>query len=162
MASSRQIVANQQNAQKSTGPRSTAGRMQSSRNARRHGLAVNIASLEEFQEDIDRLTKAIERDHSGQICRSIARAIAEAELDVLRVRRVKATVLQALIENPHPLICEELDKQLASLDRYERRALSRRKRAMNSRRSFTMPDLACSVANGFKSAAALSGFIASI
>src|SRR3984893_13113796 len=43
MASEKQIAANRANAQKSTGPRTAAGRLKSSRNALRHGLSVPLS-----------------------------------------------------------------------------------------------------------------------
>jgi hypothetical protein len=39
MATARQIAANRRNAQRSTGPRTAAGKSTSSRNALRHGLS---------------------------------------------------------------------------------------------------------------------------
>jgi hypothetical protein len=40
MTSSRQQIANRNNARSSTGPKTVAGRMRAKRNARRHGLAA--------------------------------------------------------------------------------------------------------------------------
>jgi hypothetical protein len=42
MATEKQIAANRANAQKSTGPRTAAGRLKSSRNAFRHGLSLPL------------------------------------------------------------------------------------------------------------------------
>ncbi|WP_460452577.1 hypothetical protein [Alsobacter sp. SYSU BS001988] len=47
MASAKRIAANRRNAQKSTGPRSAAGKARASRNARRHGLAGAALTPEE-------------------------------------------------------------------------------------------------------------------
>jgi len=44
MTSERKIAANRNNAKKSTGPRTEAGRATSRQNARRHGLATGIGS----------------------------------------------------------------------------------------------------------------------
>jgi hypothetical protein len=46
MASERKIAANRRNAQKSTGPRSDAGKKRSSRNAYRPGLAAGVGRFE--------------------------------------------------------------------------------------------------------------------
>ena len=54
MPSSAQLNANQQNAQKSTGPRSDAGKAASSQNARTHGLAARqFVILPGQQEEFD-------------------------------------------------------------------------------------------------------------
>jgi hypothetical protein len=45
--SQRQLEANRANAQKSTGPRSTAGRQRSSQNARRHGITAQVTIMTE-------------------------------------------------------------------------------------------------------------------
>lgn len=49
MASERQVAANRQNAQKSTGPRTCAGKRRSRRNALRHGLTAETV-LEQFED----------------------------------------------------------------------------------------------------------------
>lgn len=46
MATDRQIAANRRNAKKSTGPRTLQGKLQSRRNAFRHGLTAETAPLE--------------------------------------------------------------------------------------------------------------------
>jgi hypothetical protein len=45
MASERQIAANRQNARRSSGPRSNAGKRRSSANALRHGLSRIIVQM---------------------------------------------------------------------------------------------------------------------
>ena len=59
MPSDRKITANRNNAKKSTGPRSVAGREAARRNARRHGLAVAIGGDPAFHEDIEKVAKAL-------------------------------------------------------------------------------------------------------
>ena len=59
MPSDRKVTANRNNAKKSTGPRSVAGREAARRNARRHGLAVAIGGDPAFHEDIEKLAKAL-------------------------------------------------------------------------------------------------------
>jgi hypothetical protein len=54
----RKITANRNNAKKSTGLRSVAGREAARRNARRHGLAV-AGGDPAFHEDIERVAKAL-------------------------------------------------------------------------------------------------------
>jgi hypothetical protein len=59
MPSDRKITANRNNAKKSTDPRSVAGREAARQNARRHGLAVATGGDAAFQEDIEKVTKAL-------------------------------------------------------------------------------------------------------
>jgi hypothetical protein len=94
MASERQIAANRRNACKSPGPRSGAGKNRSSRNAYRHGLTVSIASTAAFAKQLDKLVREIAGDSEDAITLERARAIAQAELDLARVRRAKIALIE--------------------------------------------------------------------
>jgi hypothetical protein len=94
MASERQIAANRRNARKSTGPRSGAGRKRASRNAYRHGLTLNITSTAAFAEQLDKLVRKIAGNTDDAITLERAREIAQAELDLARVRRAKVALIQ--------------------------------------------------------------------
>jgi hypothetical protein len=143
MASERQIAANRRNARKSTGPRSGAGKKRASRNAYRYGLTLNITSAA-FAKQLDKLVREIAGDSKDAIVLERARAIAQAELDLARVRRAKV----ALIERPSAfgeldalatMPSQEPDRSaeavrralpdLRKLERYERRSAARRDRA---------------------------------
>jgi hypothetical protein len=65
MATSAQIEANRENAQKSTGARTEAGKRASSRNAVRHGLTGHIFTLLEWEsaEEFDAVKTALEQEH---------------------------------------------------------------------------------------------------
>ena len=89
MASERQIAANRLNARKSTGPRSGAGRKRASRNGYRHGLTLSINSTAEYAKQLDKLVREIAGDSEDAIVLERARAIAQAELELARVRRAK-------------------------------------------------------------------------
>ncbi|THD68256.1 MAG: hypothetical protein E7813_11515 [Bradyrhizobium sp.] len=132
MTSDRKIAANRRNAKKSTGPRTEAGRRHSRRNALQHGLAVAIGSQPSFREDIEALAKALVGD--GGQPNEFARQVAEAELDLLRIRKIRASQLNAAVGNPGAPseAYAELGESLAKLERYERRAYSRRKRALGA------------------------------
>ncbi len=132
MSSFRQIAANRNNAKKSTGPRSKAGREVSGRNARRHGLAIDIGSDPLFQDDIEKLSHAL--SSGAQNVRERARETAEAELDLLRIRKFRACLFETLYlaDTALPDSLAELNESLAKLERYERRAFSRRKRALRA------------------------------
>lgn len=131
MSSDRQIAANRNNAQKSTGPRSKAGQEVTRSNARRHGLAIDIGNDPAFHEDIEKLAKILSQ--GKQIVSENAREAARAELDLLRIRKVRAGIFDTYYENPAcPDGLIELNKNLTLLERYARRASSRRKRALRA------------------------------
>jgi len=94
MASERQIAANRRNARKSTGPRSAEGRKRASRNAYRHGLTLSIASTAAFAKQLDKLVREIAGDSKDAIMLERAREIAQAELDLARVRRAKVALIE--------------------------------------------------------------------
>jgi hypothetical protein len=94
MASERQIAANRRNARKSTGPRSGAGKSRSSRNAYRHGLTLSITSTAGSEKQLDRLVREIAGDTDDAITLERAREIAQAELDLARVRRAKLSLIE--------------------------------------------------------------------
>jgi hypothetical protein len=68
----------------------------------------------------------------GQMVQEFARQVAEAHLDLVRIRQLKAERLAAVFRNPEARLEDYsgLDENLAQLERYERRAFSRRKRAL--------------------------------
>src|SRR5215469_15776421 len=94
MASDRQIAANRRNARKSTGPRSGAGRKRASRNAYSHGLTLSINSTAAFAKQLDTLVRKIAGDSEDAIMLERARVIAQAELDLARVRRAKVALIE--------------------------------------------------------------------
>jgi hypothetical protein len=94
MASERQIAANRRNARKSTGPRSGAGKKRASRNAYRHGLTVSITSTAAFAKQLDNLVREIAGDSEDAIVLERARAVAQAELELARVRRAKIALIE--------------------------------------------------------------------
>jgi len=131
MASERQIAANRKNAKKSTGPRSKAGRDASRSNARRHGLAITIETDPAFHADIEKLAKVLSPSHGTQNVDERAREAAGAELDLLRIRKIRTWLFETLYYDATTTdSMAELDDKLAKLERYERRAFSRRKRAL--------------------------------
>ena len=130
--SERKVISNRKNAQKSTGPRSELGRLRSRRNALRHGLAIAIGSDPSFSKDVESLATTLASGHAGQVVQEFARQVAEAHLDLVRIRQLRADRLVAVVGNPDAKLEDysELNENLAQLERYERRAFSRRKRAL--------------------------------
>ena len=129
MTSESQSTANRANAKKSTGPRSQNGKAKASRNALRHGLDALGSGDTGFSEKIDRLAKAIcqqDRDHFSY---RQALTIAASFLDIARVRAARVRILETA---PEPPSLHLALPKILRLERYERRALSRRRRAVRA------------------------------
>jgi len=130
MTSERKIAANRNNAKKSTGPRTEAGRAISRQNARRHGLATGIGRDPALRDDIEILAKLLAggRENIGEF----AREAAEAHLDLLRIRKIRGGLYARMrfFGDASTEDLMEAAEQFARLERYERRASSRRKHAM--------------------------------
>ena len=92
MTSERRRAANRANAAKSTGPRTKAGRAQASQNAWRHGLATALRSEPGAVEEIERIAHAIVVEAGRPDLIECARRVAEAEIDLRRVRRARETL----------------------------------------------------------------------
>jgi hypothetical protein len=113
--------ANRANALASTGPRTSAGKAISSRNARRHGLNPPALRDPALAEEITALAREIAGPNAPARRFELACRIATAQIDVIRVRRARHELFSG---NP------TATARLAVFDRYERRALSRRKFAI--------------------------------
>ena len=96
--------------------------------ARRHGLALPVLRDPALAPEVDALAREIARSVVGRPVddarHALACRIAEAIIDLHRVRRAKRPLSAALEADPSSTAAL---KALARLDRYERRALSRRK-----------------------------------
>jgi hypothetical protein len=89
MASERRIAANRRKARNSTGPRTTSGKKRACQNAFRHGLTKRISGAE-FDREVETLARQIAGDTDDKITIELAHDAAEGELELARVRRVKA------------------------------------------------------------------------
>jgi hypothetical protein len=130
MSRARRAFANRLNARKSTGPRSAAGKTVAARNARRHGLSLPLQHDQRIDVDVDLLAQRIVGSIAGLAAEprllDLACRIAEAQLDLARVRRARLPV-RARLETDATAAHE-----LLRLDRYERSALARRKFALRA------------------------------
>jgi hypothetical protein len=124
MATAKQIAANRANAKKSTGPRTAAGCAKSSRNAYRHGLSV---PAQPDPQAVEALAEAIAGETAGEVELRAARALAEAQLELKRIRVARAAAVPTELDRTLDL---RALTGLYAFDRYERLALSRRKAAL--------------------------------
>ena len=118
------LSANRANAAHGTGPRSRRGEARVSRNALRHGFrALHLA------EDGGEATHIADLISGRQnlLARDQAIIIAECCLLIARIRRARAAALERMALN-----------ELSAFERYERRALSRRRRAIGLLRRISL------------------------
>ena len=126
VATEKQIAANRANAQKSTGPKTAAGRLKSSRNAFRHGLSLPLRFDLATSKTADAIVRLLTNDHADEEKLSAATEVAQAQLELIRIREVRAKLTAEM--DLTSLTLEHLQR-LAALDRYERLAATRRRRA---------------------------------
>jgi hypothetical protein len=176
VTSIRKINANRANARASTGPKTKQGRARSARNSLRHALSLPFASDPIWSDEISALAREIAGPVANAEIQELARRVAEAQIDLRRVRyarhhlllnalsepyyesrasrRKKMRILCQLLQpnapdiplaivaafltstpqGPHKLavILSEEVSRLLVIDRYERRATSRRKFAIRA------------------------------
>ena len=129
MTLSRQQTANRNNARSSTGPKTVARRMRAKRNARRHGLAARNRLAGALGNEAHALAHRIAGSNPSPAVLTAAGRIAEAQIDVAQVRAARRQLIAPGLNAEGTFVWSDVTKQLRALDRYERRALSRRKRA---------------------------------
>jgi len=128
MASERQIAANRANAKRSTGPRTAAGKQKSSRNAFRHGLSRLEPAGSSPAAELQVLADALADEQATPERLAAATEFACAQAQLARIQAIRAEHW-AKIDLDDALDDMKNLKQLASLDRYDRYAFTRRKRA---------------------------------
>lgn len=143
MKTSARTRANRRNAKRSTGPKSALGKAVAAKNALRHGLAVPVSLDPRLADRIERLALLIAGRSANPMRHEASRRIAEAQIDLSRARQARLF----LFADPRAQIAALHRGEAASepikdfryvaammtrLDRYERRALSRRKNAIRA------------------------------
>ena len=91
---------NRANARASTGPKTARGRARSARNAFRHGLSIPVESDQFLCEQMQALTRQIAGSDTSVHIQILARRIAEAQVDLLRVRYARHRLLSEELSNP--------------------------------------------------------------
>ena len=172
MTSERKIRANRANARASTGAKTADGKRRSARNALRHALSLPAHSDPKLSEVVETLARQIADSGNNAALQHLARPIAEAQIDLCRVRHARHQVYSQLLQDPYfgssahapavlrsvlptsavdtpfvelrklfneipedrhfAIILSQQIEKLLAIDRYERRAFSRRKLAIRA------------------------------
>ncbi len=121
MSSIEQILANRQNAQKSTGPKSAGGKAVVAKNAVKHGLfALETLIKGENREDFDLFHDNLleEFDPQGAVETMLAERIVSLGWRLMRVVRIQDQVFDVMIEKDEP---SPMQKQINSMKPKEMR-----------------------------------------
>jgi hypothetical protein len=134
LISNRKLSANIRNASLSTGPRTLGGKLRSRNNSLRHGLAIRIDDDPGAVQNIERLAQVLAGFSNDFWYNERARTIAECYFDMRRIHTARTAVLHRIGEleaadtSEHVLAAEAVEK----INRYERRVLSRRRKALRA------------------------------
>jgi hypothetical protein len=177
MTTARKIRANRANSRISTGQKTAVGRRRSARNALWFGLSLPVLSDPALSERVMALARQIAGPKAGPERQELAQRIAEAHVDLCRIRRLQYEFISCALCDPdfdtrknwnkkvmaalrvietcsrseavsdhevkllfstpaeperYAAALAELAGRLPALERYERRALSRRKSAIRA------------------------------
>ena len=101
MTSDRKIKANRANARVSTGPRTARGRASAARNALRHGLSLPVCSDPALSEEVEVLARKIAGPDANAEVQELARRVAEAQIDLCRVRYARHQLVSNALSDPY-------------------------------------------------------------
>lgn len=137
MTSRRVAAANRRNARLSTGPRTATGKRSAALNALRHGLSAVAFTDPVPGTEVAELAERIANGSTDPGVRARACDVAEAQVDVERVRYARYAVIARPViaasgTRPRSGRLRAQLRELVALDRYERRAISRRRSAIRA------------------------------
>lgn len=121
-----------------TGPKTAAGKAKVARNALRHGLAAAAVYDPQAMAEVRALAQAIAGPGAAPELVHVAQAIAQAQVDLQRVRTVREGIWARVdwigtnLEMRSLTFFTWVIGELTALERYERRARSRRKFAIRA------------------------------
>jgi len=127
MTSGAVLAANRANAARSTGPRTRVGKAAVKHNALRHGLSLPVLADAVLAPEVAALAQRIAGEGASEPRGEAALRIADAQVDIERIRRLRNQIMMEGFAAPG-----DITARLMRLDRYERRALSRRKAAIKA------------------------------
>jgi hypothetical protein len=134
MISPGKTAANKRNASLSTGPRTLGGKLVSSHNSYRHGLATPIANDPNVASNIDRLAGVLAA-HSNDYGRvENARVVAESYFDLTRIRSARDEVLWRIggLEGGADRDLNRAVNAIEKIARYEQRTRSKLRQALRA------------------------------
>ncbi len=94
MTSERKQCSNRANARLSTGPKTAKGKARASKNARRHGLNLPVLRDPSLAKEVETMACRIAGEGASGELLARARAIAEAQIDLQRVRLYRLRRMQ--------------------------------------------------------------------
>jgi hypothetical protein len=100
MTSARKITTNRANARLSTGPKTAQGRRRSAKNALRHGLSLPILSDPSLSPEVTALARQIVGTETAPQIQEPARHIAEALVDLRRIRDLRHNLISRALGDP--------------------------------------------------------------
>ena len=114
MTTLRKIQANRANARASTGPKTAPGRARAARNARRHGLSLSVFADPTQSEQVETLAREIAGEPTSDGIYQLARRVAEAQIDLQRVRCARHQFLSGQLANPYCYSLARFREQFSS------------------------------------------------
>jgi hypothetical protein len=100
VTSARKLYANRANARASTGPRTAAGKKRATRNALRHGLSLSVLGNPILSAEAANLAREIAGEGATPDVVELARRVAEAQIDLIRIREARHDLLSRDLNDP--------------------------------------------------------------